>query len=95
VEVDDAVIGGKLAGQLTATAVVLLSTARVTADITHLSLAIAPEAVFEGFSRRDDTIGVAVKEGEVLPPRLTAPVLHKASGAAHYEKEYRPGALTL
>jgi cytoskeletal protein CcmA (bactofilin family) len=73
VEVDDAVIGGKLAGRLTATSVVLLSTARVTADITHVSLAIAPEAVFEGFSRRVDTIGVAAKNGEVLPPRLVAP----------------------
>jgi cytoskeletal protein CcmA (bactofilin family) len=74
VEVNDAVIGGKLAGQLTATSVVLLSSARVTADITHVSLAIAPEAVFEGFSRRVDSIGVAVKDGEVLPPRLAAPV---------------------
>jgi cytoskeletal protein CcmA (bactofilin family) len=73
VEVDDAVIGGKLAGRLTATSVVLLSTARVAADITHVSLAIAPEAVFEGFSRRVDTIGVAAKNGEVLPPRLVAP----------------------
>jgi cytoskeletal protein CcmA (bactofilin family) len=74
VEVDDAVIGGKLAGRLTATSVVLLSSARVTADITHVSLAMAPEAVFEGFSRRVDTIGVAVKGGEVFPPRLAAPV---------------------
>ena len=74
VEVDDAVISGKLAGRLTATSVVLLSSARVTADITHVSLAIAPEAVFEGFSRRVDTIGVAVKDGEVFPPRLAAPV---------------------
>ena len=73
VEVDGAVIGGKLAGRLTATSVVLASTARVTADITHVSLAIAPEAVFEGFSRRVDTIGVVTKDGEVLPPRLTAP----------------------
>jgi len=83
VDVDDAVIGGKLAGRLTATSVVLLSSARVTADITHVSLAIAPEAVFEGFSRRVDTIGVAVKDSEVLPPRLAAPAFEKASGTAH------------
>ena len=73
VEVDDAVIGGKLAGRLTATSVVLVGTARVTADLTHVSLAIAPEAVFEGFSRRVGTTGVAAKNGEVLPPRLAAP----------------------
>jgi cytoskeletal protein CcmA (bactofilin family) len=69
VEVDDAVVGGKLAGRLIATSVVLLGTARVTADITHVSLAIAPEAVFEGFSHRVDTI----EDGTVHPPRLTAP----------------------
>ncbi len=74
VEVDNAVIGGKLAGRLTATSVVLLSSARVTADITHVSLAIAPEAVFEGFSRRVDAIGGVAKDGEVLPPRLVAPL---------------------
>jgi cytoskeletal protein CcmA (bactofilin family) len=73
VEVDDAVVGGNLAGRITATSVVLLGTARVTADISHVSLAIAPEAVFEGFSRRVGTTGVAAKNGEVLPPRLAAP----------------------
>src|SRR5690348_8730312 len=40
IEVDDAIIGGRLAGRLTATSVLLLGTARVTADITHVSLAI-------------------------------------------------------
>jgi cytoskeletal protein CcmA (bactofilin family) len=73
VEADDAVVGGKLAGRLTAKYVVLLSTARVTADITHVSLSIAPEAVFEGFSRRVDTIDAAVKDNVVHPPRLAAP----------------------
>jgi cytoskeletal protein CcmA (bactofilin family) len=82
VEVDDAVIGGKLAGRLTATSVVLLSTARVTADITHVSLAIAPEAVFEGFSRRVDTIAVAGKNGEMLLPRLAGPV-DRPTGTTH------------
>jgi cytoskeletal protein CcmA (bactofilin family) len=75
IEVADAVIGGKLAGRLTATSVVLLSTARVSADITHVSLAIAPEAVFEGFSRRIDTIDAPVKDGAAHPLRLTAPAM--------------------
>jgi len=73
VEVDDAVVAGKLGGRLTAKYVVLLSTARVTADITHVSLSIAPDAVFEGFSRRVNTIEAAVKDGAVGAPRLTAP----------------------
>jgi len=82
VEVDDAIIGGKLAGRLIATSVALLGTARVAADITHVSLSIAPEAVFEGFSRRVDTIEAAT----VHPPRLTGPAVEieteRASGVA-------------
>jgi hypothetical protein len=60
----------------------LLGTARVVADITHVSLSIAPEAVFEGFSRRVDTIEAAT----VHPPRLTGPAVEieteRASGVA-------------
>lgn len=73
VEADDAVIGGRLAGRLTAASVVLLDTARVVADVTHVSLAIAPKAVFEGFSRRVATIDAAAKDYAVHPPRLAAP----------------------
>jgi cytoskeletal protein CcmA (bactofilin family) len=73
VDVDDAVIAGKLAGRLNATSVVLLDTARVVADITHVSLTIAPKAVFEGFSRRVATIDTAAKDDVVHPPRLAAP----------------------
>jgi cytoskeletal protein CcmA (bactofilin family) len=78
VEVGDAVIGGKLAGRLIATFVVLLDTARVVADITHVSLSIAPKAVFEGFSRRGDKIEAADKDGAVPPLRLTAPAVQSA-----------------
>jgi cytoskeletal protein CcmA (bactofilin family) len=74
VEVDDAVIAGKLAGRVTATSVVLLNTARVSADITHISLSIAPEAIFEGFSRCVDTIDDA-KDSAVHAPRLAAPTV--------------------
>jgi hypothetical protein len=42
------------------------------ADVTHVSLSIEQGAVFEGFSRRVDTIeGVA--EEAVRTPRLNAP----------------------
>ena len=73
VEVDDAVIGGKLAGRITAASVVLLDTARVVADITHVSLTIAPKAIFEGFSRRLATIDGTAKDDVMPPPRLVAP----------------------
>jgi cytoskeletal protein CcmA (bactofilin family) len=74
VEVEVAVIAGHLAGRLTATSVLLASSARVVADITHVSLSIEPGAVFEGFSRRVDTIDEA-GEDAVRPPRLSAPTV--------------------
>lgn len=72
VEADVAVIAGNLAGRLTASSVVLARTARVVADVTHVSLSIEQGAVFEGFSRRVDTIE-AVAEDTVRTPRLNAP----------------------
>ena len=73
VEADVAVVSGNLAGRLTATSVVLASTARVVADITHVSLTIEPGAVFEGFSRRVDTIEGVTDDNVRQPPRLNAP----------------------
>ena len=72
VEADIAVIAGNLAGRLTATSVVLARTARVVADVTHVSLSIEQGAIFEGFSRRVDTIE-AVTEDPIRTPRLNAP----------------------
>jgi cytoskeletal protein CcmA (bactofilin family) len=74
VEVDVAVIAGNLAGQITATSVTLASTARVVADITHVSLLIEEGAVFEGFSRRVDTIGAVTDDTVRTQPRLAAPL---------------------
>lgn len=72
VEADMAVIAGNLAGRLTATSVVLARSARVVADVTHVSLSIEQGATFEGFSRRVDTVE-AVTEDTVRTPRLNAP----------------------
>jgi cytoskeletal protein CcmA (bactofilin family) len=74
VEAEVAVVAGNLAGRLTATSVVLARTARVVADVTHVNLSIEEGAVFEGFSRRVDTIE-AVTEETVRTPRLNAPPL--------------------
>jgi cytoskeletal protein CcmA (bactofilin family) len=73
VEADVAIIAGNLAGRLTATTAVLGRTARVVADVTHVSLTIEQGAVFEGFSRRVDTIE-AVAEDAIRTPRLAAPM---------------------
>jgi cytoskeletal protein CcmA (bactofilin family) len=81
IEVDVAVIAGNLAGQLTATSVTLASTARVVADITHVSLLIEEGAVFEGFSRRVDTIEAVTEDATRPHPRLSAPAKAEASSA--------------
>jgi cytoskeletal protein CcmA (bactofilin family) len=56
VEADTVTVAGALTGQLRAATVTLASTARVVADITHVSLMIESGAVFEGYSRRVDAI---------------------------------------
>ena len=77
VEADVAVIAGNLAGRLTANSVVLACTARVVADVTHVSMSVEQGAVFEGFSRRVDTIE-AVTDEAIRPPRLAAPVTSRS-----------------
>ena len=67
VESDSAMVAGTLTGQLKASAVTLASTAKVVADITHVSLTIESGAVFEGYSRRVDNID---QRGASLPLAL-------------------------
>jgi cytoskeletal protein CcmA (bactofilin family) len=72
VKADVAVIGGNLAGRLTATSVTLASTAHVAADVTHVSLVVEAGAVFQGQSRHVARIEAAADE-TLRPPRLNAP----------------------
>jgi len=67
VEADTAMVAGTLTGQLKAATVTLASTARVVADITHVSLTIESGAVFEGYSRR---VGAIDQRGVPLPLAL-------------------------
>jgi cytoskeletal protein CcmA (bactofilin family) len=69
VEADTVMVAGMLTGQLKAATVTLASTARVVADITHVSLMIESGAVFEGYSRRVDAID---QRGVTLPLALPA-----------------------
>ncbi len=82
VEADVAVIAGRLAGRLTATSVTLASTAHVVADVTHVSLLIEEGAVFEGFSRRVETIEALTEDTLRPPPRLNGPAHSEAQPAA-------------
>jgi cytoskeletal protein CcmA (bactofilin family) len=71
VEADVAMIGGHLAGRLTATSVTLGSTAHIAADVTHVSLVIEQGAAFQGFSRRVEMIE-AVTDDTLAPARSEA-----------------------
>lgn len=96
VEAEVAMVAGTLTGRLTATTVTLASTARVVADITHVSLTIEPGAVFEGYSRRVDTI----REEETtlplsLPPsRATVTPITAGKSAGALTDDSSPNAAT-
>ena len=49
-------INGNLSGRLSAVSVVLGPTASVTADIVYVSMRMEPGAIYEGYSRRVDSI---------------------------------------
>jgi len=59
IEAESAFVAGALAGRITASTVVLARSARVDADITHVALTIDQGAVFQGHSRRVDSIDKA------------------------------------
>jgi len=77
VKADVAVIGGNLAGRLAATSVTLGSTAEIAADVTHVSLVIEEGAVFQGQSRRVETLD-ALAGDKLRPRRLEAPARAEA-----------------
>ncbi|HUC67297.1 MAG TPA: polymer-forming cytoskeletal protein [Stellaceae bacterium] len=71
VSADIAVIAGDVAGRLTAAAVVLKPTARLAADVTHVSLTMEPGAAFEGLSHR--VISVEAAEDSAVRKLLLSP----------------------
>ena len=91
IETESAHIAGALTGRLTAMTVTLATTARVVADITHVSLTIEQGAVFEGYSRRVDAIGQEEATLPLaLPPNVTAIAGGKA--VAHEAAETVPAS---
>jgi cytoskeletal protein CcmA (bactofilin family) len=77
VKADIAIIAGNVGGRLTATSVVLKPTARLAADVTHVSLTIEPGAAFEGLSHRVDTVEAA-EDSVVRQLLLNPPVSREA-----------------
>lgn len=78
VKADAAVIAGRVTGRLTAASVTLTSTAHVVADVTQVSLMIEEGAVFEGFSRRVETIDALTDDTVHEPARINAPTQARA-----------------
>jgi cytoskeletal protein CcmA (bactofilin family) len=66
---ETAMVAGALTGRLSANTVILAKTARVVADITHVSLTIETGALFEGYSRRVE----AISRGEAALPLSLPP----------------------
>lgn len=81
VKADVAVIAGRVTGRLTAASVTLTSTAHVVADVTQVSLMIEQGAVFEGFSRRVETIDAVTDDTLHQPARINVPTQARAQMA--------------
>jgi cytoskeletal protein CcmA (bactofilin family) len=78
VSAEIAIIAGKVAGRLTAASVVLRPTARLAADVTHVSLAMEPGAAFEGLSHR--VISVEGAEDTAVRRLLLSPPVSSEAG---------------
>ena len=70
IEAECALVAGALAGRLMASSVILAATAHVAAEITHVAMTIEQGAVFEGHSRRVNSIE---KAKSAVPLALTGP----------------------
>ncbi len=97
IEVETALVAGVLTGRLTASSVTLAPTARVVADITHVSLTIDQGAVFEGYSRRVDSIDHAEAASPPWLPgarqAVVTPITGGRSGGALSDHEAAHGAV--
>jgi len=96
IEAECAFVAGALTGRLTASSVMLAATARVVADITHVALTIDQGAVFDGHSRRVDSID---KAKSAMPlalagpqPAISAPVRGRGNGSAFPDDQLAQGA---
>jgi cytoskeletal protein CcmA (bactofilin family) len=86
IEAESALVAGAVAGRLTAASVMLVATARVTADITHVTLTIEQGAAFEGHCRRVESIDKAKSASPLALPgpwsAISTPVRARGNGTA-------------
>lgn len=86
IEAQSVLVAGAVTGRLTAASVTLVPTARVGADITHVTLTIEQGAAFEGHCRRVESIDKAKSASPLaLPgpsPTISTPVRPRGNGTA-------------
>jgi cytoskeletal protein CcmA (bactofilin family) len=96
VEAECAIVAGALTGRLTASSIILAATARVAAEITHVSLTIEQGAVFEGHSRRVDSIDKAKSAAPLAlagpRPSVPAPLNGRGNGSTVSDEKPAQGA---
>ena len=96
VEAESAFVAGAMSGRLTAATVVLARTARVEVDITHVSLTIDQGAVFQGHSRRVESIDKAKSAAPLVLPGSRPPLngLKNGSATSDNDKGQRAAAVS-
>ena len=96
IEAESALVAGTVAGRLTAASVILVATARVTADITHVRLTIEQGAAFEGHCRRVESIDKAKSASPLAlagpQPTISAVIRGRGNGSAFPDEKPVQGA---
>ena len=87
IEAEAAFVAGAMSGRLTASTVVLAKTARTEVDITHVSLTIDQGAVFQGHSRRVESIDKAKSASLLVLPASRSPLNGHKNGSASSDND--------
>ena len=82
IEAESAFVAGAVSGRLMVSTVILAGSARVEADITHVVLTIDQGAIFQGHSRRVDTMDKAKSASLVALPASRAQLNGLKNGSA-------------
>lgn len=96
IEAVSAHVAGVVAGRLTAASVMLVATAHVAGDITHVRLTIEQGAVFDGHSRRVESIDKAKSASPLAlagpQPTISAVIRGRGNGSAFPDEKPVQGA---
>jgi cytoskeletal protein CcmA (bactofilin family) len=82
IEAETANISGIVTGKLSANQVTLTRTARVTADVTHVAMNVEAGAIFEGYSRRVESVTPVANDAERIEASPLVAITHNEVSAA-------------